>query len=122
MSPFSCPSLFSILSFLEYEHGVFHPVGGCGAVTAAMARIAEGMGVKILRNTAVEEMLFDGRKAKGVRTADETLHAEAVVVNADFAQAMQRMVPNHLRKRWTDARIEKKQFSCSTFMMYLGVE
>ena len=37
MSPFSCPSLFSILSFLEYEHGVFHPVGGCGAVTQAMA-------------------------------------------------------------------------------------
>ena len=24
MSPFRCPSLFSILSFLEYEHGVFH--------------------------------------------------------------------------------------------------
>ena len=39
MSPFRCPSLFSILSFLEYEHGVFHPIGGCGAVTQAMARI-----------------------------------------------------------------------------------
>mgnify|MGYP001184619353 FL=1 len=32
MSPFRCPSLFSILSFLEYEHGVFHPIGGCGEV------------------------------------------------------------------------------------------
>jgi phytoene desaturase len=32
--------LFSILSFLEYEHGVFHPQGGCGAVTRAMARIS----------------------------------------------------------------------------------
>ena len=31
MSPFNCPSLFSILSFLEYEYGVFHPIGGCGA-------------------------------------------------------------------------------------------
>ncbi len=122
MSPFSCPSLFSILSFLEYEHGVFHPVGGCGAVTQAMARIAEGMGVKILRNTPVEEMLFEGRKVTGVRTAEETLQADAVVVNADFAQAMQRMVPDRLRKRWTDERIAKKQFSCSTFMMYLGIE
>jgi phytoene desaturase len=41
MSPFKCPSLFSILSFLEYEHGVFHPIGGCGAVTKAMARVAQ---------------------------------------------------------------------------------
>jgi phytoene desaturase len=28
MSPFQCPSLFSILSFLEYEHGIWHPTGG----------------------------------------------------------------------------------------------
>ena len=127
MSPFSCPSLFSILSFLEYEHGVFHPVGGCGAVTKAMARIAESMGVKILRNTAVEEMLFAGRKSVGVRVTDElgvssNILSDAVVVNADFAQAMQRLVPNHLRRRWTNERIAKKQFSCSTFMMYLGIE
>ena len=122
MSPFRCPSLFSILSFLEYEHGVFHPIGGCGAVTQAMARIAEGMGVRILRETAVEELLFEGRRAVGVRTAEETLKADAVVVNADFAQAMQRLIPNRLRKRWTNERIEKKQFSCSTFMMYLGIE
>jgi phytoene desaturase len=122
MSPFSCPSLFSILSFLEYEHGVFHPVGGCGAVTQAMARIAEGMGVKIQRNTGVREMLFEGRKAVGVRTDSEPILADAVVVNADFAQAMQRLVPNHLRRKWTNERIEKKQFSCSTFMMYLGIE
>ena len=41
MSPFRCPSLFSILSFLEYEYGVFHPIGGCSAITAALARVAE---------------------------------------------------------------------------------
>jgi len=118
--------LFSILSFLEYEHGVFHPVGGCGAVTKAMARIAEGMGVRILRNTAVEEMLFEGRRVTGVRTlneaGEEIIKADAVVVNADFAQAMQRLTPNRLRRRWTNERIAKKQFSCSTFMMYLGIE
>ncbi len=30
MSPFQCPSLFTILAFLEYEYGLFHPAGGCG--------------------------------------------------------------------------------------------
>jgi phytoene desaturase len=57
-----------------------------------------------------------------VRTANRTLTADAVVVNADFAQAMQRMVPDSIRRRWTDSRIEKKRFSCSTFMLYLGIE
>jgi len=122
MSPFRCPSLFSILSFLEYEHGVFHPRGGCSAVTAAMARVAERMGVEICLNEPVEEILFAGRRAQGVRTPGGIHRADAVVVNADFARAMEKLVPNHLRRRWTDAKLAKKKYSCSTFMMYLGVE
>ncbi|MDB6029990.1 MAG: phytoene desaturase [Verrucomicrobiales bacterium] len=122
MSPFRCPSLFSILSFLEYEYGVFHPKGGCAEVTAAMARVAERLGVEIRLDEPVEEILFTGRKATGARTAQDVYHADALVVNADFARAMTRLVPDGLRKRWTDAKIAKKKFSCSTFMMYLGVD
>jgi phytoene desaturase len=108
MSPFRCPSLFSILSFLEYEHGVWHPIGGCGAVTKAMARVAERLGVGIRLNEPVEEMLFAGRKAVGVRTATGTHRADAVVVNADFARAMEKLVPNQLRRRWTNEKLAKK--------------
>ncbi len=122
MSPFRCPSLFSILSFLEYEHGVFHPLGGCSAVTAAMARVAERLGVEICLNEPVEEILFAGRRAQGVRTASGIHRADAVVVNADFARAMEKLVPDRLRRRWTDAKLARKKYSCSTFMMYLGVE
>ena len=121
MSPFRCPSLFSILSFLEYEHGVFHPTGGCGAVTQAMARIATEMGVEILLDEPVDRVMIEGGKAVGVKTATRTLTADAVVVNADFAGAMRRMVPNAQRKKWTDEQMAKKRFSCSTFMMYLGI-
>ncbi len=122
MSPYRCPSLFSILSFLEYEHGVYHPIGGCGAVTAAMARIAQEMGVDIRLGEEAREILFDGRKAVAVRT-DAGVHAtDALVINADFARAMTRLVPDHLRRRWRDRQIAGKRFSCSTFMLYLGIE
>ena len=122
MSPFRCPSLFTILSFLEYEHGVFHPRGGCGAVSQAMARAAEKLGARISLNEPVEEILFEGRKAVGVRSSSGVRKCDALVVNADFAHAMSQLVPNHLRKRWTDEKLEKKKFSCSTFMMYLGID
>ena len=122
MSPFTCPSLFSILSFLEYEHGVFHPIGGCGAVTKAMARVARDLGVRILLNEPVEQVYFEGRKATGVRTRQRTLQADAVVINADFAQAMQKMMPASARRKWTDRNIESKKYSCSTFMLYLGID
>jgi phytoene desaturase len=122
MSPFNCPSLFSILSFLEYEHGVFHPLGGCASVTEAMARVARDLGADIRLGEPVEEIIFEGRRAVGARTAAGVYRADAVVVNADFARAMTRLVPDRLRRRWTDRRIARKRFSCSTFMLYLGVD
>ena len=44
------------------------------------------------------------------------------MLNADFAGAITKLVPNKLRRRWSDAKVAKKDFSCSTFMLYLGVE
>lgn len=122
MSPFRCPSLFSILSFLEYEHGVFHPIGGCGAVTEAMARVARRLGVDVRLNEPVREILLEGRRAVGVRTDAGEIRSDALVVNADFARAMSRLVPDAARRRWTDRKIGKKKFSCSTFMLYLGLD
>ncbi len=122
MSPFRCPSLFSILSFIEYEHGVFHPVGGCAAVTEAMAKVARQLGVEIELDSPVQQILFEGRRAVGVCTKEGVQSADAIVMNSDFAKTVSQLVPNPLRRRWTDARIARKKFSCSTFMMYLGME
>jgi phytoene desaturase len=122
MSPYRCPSLFSILAYLEHEHGVWHPSGGCNAVMDAMERLAHKMGVRIVLNSPVHGIEFKGRKAVGVRTDSGVQRADAVVVNADFAHAMQQLVPDRLRRRWTNRKIESKQYSCSTFMLYLGIE
>ena len=122
MSPFRCPSIFSILSHLEYEHGVWHPVGGCGAVSRAMARVAEELGVAIHLGSPVDEVLFEGKRAVGLRTRGRTIEANAVVMNGDFAATVPQLVPNTVRKTWSDQRIERSRYSCSTFMLYLGIE
>jgi phytoene desaturase len=121
MSPFRCPSLFSILSFLEYEHGVFHPIGGCGQVSERMSEIATELGCDVRLNEPVQRLEFEGKRVKAVITAKERYAADAIVINADFAHAMQKLVPDHLRSKWSNAKIERKRFSCSTFMLYLGI-
>jgi phytoene desaturase len=122
MSPFRCPSLFTILSYLEYDHGIFHPIGGCGAVSNAMARVAERLGVEFRLSTPIERIAFDGRRAKGIESGGRLHESDAVVVNADFAHAVPKMIPAHLRRDWSDAKIGKARYSCSTFMLYLGLD
>jgi phytoene desaturase len=43
-------------------------------------------------------------------------------MNADFADGTSKLVPNRLRRHWNDATLAKKAYSCSTFMLYLGVK
>ncbi|MHB1562371.1 MAG: phytoene desaturase family protein, partial [Isosphaeraceae bacterium] len=79
MSPFQCPSLFSILSFIEYEYGVFHPIDGCAAVTESMAGIARKLGVQIQLDDEVESIDFRGRRAVGVRSRSGYHPCDALV-------------------------------------------
>ena len=122
MSPFNCPSLFTILAFLEYEYGVYHPIGGCGAVMTRMAELATDMGVDIRLSEAVEEFEFKGKKPVCAITSKGRYEANRMVINSDFAETMTRLVPDNLRKRWKDKKLDKKKYSCSTFMMYLGID
>ncbi len=122
MSPFQCPSLFSILSFLEYEHGVWHPTGGCSQVSERMGEIAQEMGVRFHFDEPVVSAEMDGKRLRSLSTAKSKYEADAFVVNADFADWITKTIPNAKRRRWSDESIEKKRFSCSTFMLYLGIE
>ena len=122
MSPFHAPSLFTILAFLEYEHGIFHAKGGLGSITARMGEIAESMGVDIRLNTPVKSLIYEGKTVTGVRIEGQEIMADKVVVNADFAHAMTTLVPDEKRKKWSNKKLEKKGYSCSTFMLYLGVD
>ncbi|MCB9840217.1 MAG: phytoene desaturase [Phycisphaeraceae bacterium] len=126
MSPFECPSLFTILPFIEYEFGVWHPTGGCNALLDAMARVAERGGAAIRTSSPVEAILFDGARADGVVVNGERIGHDAVVVNADATWALKHLVPADVRERlgtWgSDASIDRRRYSCSTFMLYLGVD
>jgi len=122
MTPRSCPSLFSILPAIEYRYGVWHPRGGCSAVMETMARVAREIGVDIRLDEPVTGIEFTGRRARTVCTGRGRYASDAVVINGDFANTMRTLVPNRLRRRWTNARIDKQKFSCSTFMLYLGLD
>ncbi|MEO1311843.1 MAG: phytoene desaturase family protein [Pseudomonadota bacterium] len=122
MSPYQCPSLFTILALLEYEYGVLHPIGGCGAVSRRMAEIAAEMGVRLRYGEPARGFEYEGKKVTAVRTDEGVYPCDAAVVNADFAHAMTELVPDERRRGWNDKTIASKNYSCSTFMLYLGVE
>ena len=119
MSPWECPGTFTILSYMEHEFGVYHPIGGVYKISETM----EENGGKINLGMGVKEVILDGKKAKGVLLENgEKVFADAVIMNADFAHGMSHLFKNEDRKKYNDENLAKKSYSCSTFMLYLGID
>lgn len=120
MSPWRCPALFSILSYTEYRYGIYHVRGGLCRISDAMAQVFESHGGTLRLEAPVKEVRFSGARAAGVTLEDGTrLDADDVILNADYAHAMTSLLNG---RSVPQREMERKKFSCSTFMLYLGLD
>jgi phytoene desaturase len=123
MSAWECPALFTMLPFVEHEFGISHVRGGLNRIPVAMARVAGEHGAKFHLGTPIERLTFEGDRVTGVELGGgERVRADAVVLNADFGHAMTRLVPPEKLSKYRPDRLAKLDFSCSTFMLYLGLD
>jgi phytoene desaturase len=123
MSAWDCPGAFAILPYVEHAFGVYHVTGGLSEISQAMARVCEELGVKFRLNTPVDQLILDGRRVTGVRLTDgESVAADETVLNADFGYAMKYLVPPGVLKKYRPEKVDKLDYSCSTFMLYLGLD
>jgi phytoene desaturase len=123
MSPWECPGLFAIIAYIEHYFGIYHVQGGLSRISVKMAETAAAHGVKLHLGQPVRKLLLDGRQAVGVELQDgRKVAADEVVINADFAHAMSHLVPDGALRKYSPEQLRRKRFSCSTFMLYLGLD
>ena len=122
MSPWESPGAFSILSYIEHAYGVYHIKGGINKLSEAMATVCRELGVNICVNAGVKKIVTEGRNIKELCLDNgDTVKADEYVINGDFGHIMTTVVEPGVLKKYSAAKLEKKSLSCSTFMLYLGV-
>jgi phytoene desaturase len=123
MSPWSAPGTFSIISYIEHGGGIYHVIGGLNRLSHGMSEAFKQSGGRIHLNSLVKKITVEHGCATGVEFEDgRTEKADYVIINADFAHAMTEIVLKQDRKKWTNENLAGKDYSCSTFMLYLGVK
>jgi len=123
MSPWDCPGLFAMIPYTEHAHGVYHVQGGLCRISEAFAQVARESGSSIFTSTPVRRVMTQRGRAVGVELADgEKRRYDDVVLNADFGHAVSTLFTPGTLKKYTADSVRKKHWSCSTFMMYLGVD
>lgn len=123
VSPYQGPSLYTIIPMIELFYGVYFIEGGMYTLATSLARLFEELGGKIVYETSVDEILIDNKIAKGIRTGKEQVMADAIVCGADFPYAMKELIPDERKRgKYTNKKIAKFEYSCSCFLMYLGLD
>jgi phytoene desaturase len=124
-NPFQCTSIYALIHTLEQRFGVWFAMGGTGALVRALVQIFEDIGGQLLLNKEVSEIVINEQvgRAEGVRTSDGTFFAaDNLVSNADVAFTYLNLIPARFRRKNTDYKIKRKQYSMSLFVLYFGTD
>lgn len=123
MSPWTCPAAFTILSYFEHKMWIHHVKWWLNEISKAMAKVVKQNGWNINLNTTVKQIIVENWIAKWVELENwEKIFWDYVIVNADFAYAMTNLIDNKSRKKYSDEKLKEKEYSCSTFMLYLWLD
>ena len=121
--PFHTSGIYALIQHLERAHGVWFPRGGTGALVAALGGLMRRHGIDIRLGADVSRITHEGRRVTGVALGDgEQLPADRVVANADAPAIYADLLPGHKRRRWTDRRIDRLDFSMGLFVLFFGTD
>lgn len=120
-NPFTTTAYYCLIAHLERSFGVHYAEGGMGSLVRGLVSLLEGQGGRVRCQAKVAEILVDGDRAAGVRLADgEVIESDIVVSNADAAFTYGHLLARHPRRRWTDRRLARANYSMSLFVWYFG--
>ena len=122
-NPFTTTAVYALIAQLERRHGVHFAMGGTGSLVNGLASLIESQGGNVRCNASVKEILVEDGRAAGVELdSGERIAADVVVSNADSAATYRRLLPAKYRRRWTDRKLKRAQYSMSLFVWYFGTD
>ena len=122
ISPFNGPNIYTLIPVVSQLYGLWHLKGGMYSFITSLSKLIYEFNGSIKTGITVDEILFFEDKAIGVKTSKGIKKADIVVCNADFPYAMKNLVKDeHYKDKYTDKKLSEMKYSCSTFIIYLGL-
>ncbi|KKY02113.1 hypothetical protein VN21_04925 [Paraclostridium benzoelyticum] len=122
IDPYENSNLYTLIPAISQIYGLWYIKGGMYSYIKSLEKLVIEMGGKIYKNTVVDEIIIDDGIVKGANTSEGKYLSDIVVCNADFPYAMKNLIKLDVNKdKYTDKKIDKLKLSCSTLIIYLGL-
>lgn len=123
LSPFDALAMYSLITYADLALGMWFPMGGIYSIIEDLLALGDEMGVRVRTNAPVAQICIEQGRVVGVRLeSGEQLPADLVVSNADLPYTYRKLVEPRYRPDFNDQKLEKMQYACSGYILYLGVD
>ena len=116
-NPYLAPATLNVIAHYEITLGTYFSVGGIHRVVTALHKLAEEIGVQFRFNTAVQEILTEGKSATAIRTEGGEHNFDLIVSNADVYNTYKQLLP----KLTEPKRFIEQPRSSSVIVFYWGM-
>ncbi|MBD3408367.1 MAG: phytoene desaturase [Candidatus Lokiarchaeota archaeon] len=120
-NPKNTPALYSMISHIDYNLGVWYPLGGMGKIVDGLVSLTEEFNGTIKYNTEVANLEILDNKVRQIFTNNGTIEADLVVVNADYPHVEINYLPDDFQT-YDKGYWEKKTIAPSAYVMYVGLD
>jgi phytoene desaturase len=123
LSPFDALAMYSLITYADLALGMWYPKGGIYSIIEDMLDIAADLGVEVRTHAPVRQIAIENGRVTGVYLeSGEFMPADLVVSNADLPYTYRCLVDPAHRKHYPNTRLDKMRYSCSGYLLYLGVD
>jgi phytoene desaturase len=121
-NPMATSAIYALIHKLERDGGVWFAQGGTNRLIAGMVTHFERLGGVLRLNDPVEAIDTLGDRVTGVRTRSGfEIAVDALASNADVVHSYRHLLKGSRSAQRTAARLERKRFSPSLFVVHFGV-
>ena len=123
-NPFTTTSIYGLILYLEKKWGIHYSVGGTGNIIKGFEKLMNEVGIEILKNSEVTEIVTKNNKISGVKLNNgNEVGADNVVCNADppafYEKMLSKSNENSMLFNWKKNRME---YSMGLFVYYFGTK
>ncbi len=118
-NPYQAPATLNVIPHLEQHFGAYFPEGGMYSIVTALVKLAEELGVKFHYRSPVDEIVLDGKRAKGIKVKGRLHEADIIISNADLWPTYKNLLKNypHIHPKKT----LQQERSSSALIFYWGM-
>ncbi len=120
-SPSNTPALYSLMSHVDYNLGVFYPNGGFGALADAFIKLGSEYGVTYKVSEPVEQIVSNGTKVTHIHTSHGHYEADIVIANADYQHVESKLLAEK-DKSYSDAYWKSRTVAPSAYIIHAAVK